>query len=61
MILTPYQGEFDKWKRTLTTDGQRQPSKRFLTDKLQGIHKLLNQNWTEGCDAAGCSLIPIAS
>jgi len=47
MILIPYQGEFDKWKRTLTTDGQRQPSKRFLTDKLQGIHKLLNQNWTE--------------
>jgi RNA polymerase-associated protein RTF1 len=39
--------EFEKWKRTIQSDNMRQPTKRFLSEKLERIHQLLNRSWTE--------------
>lgn len=43
--ITP--GEFDRYKRALVTDGLRVPTKKYLLQKLDDIHALLDHQWTE--------------
>lgn len=39
--------EFDRYKRALTTDSLRVPTRKYLHQKLSDIHALLDHQWTE--------------
>lgn len=39
--------EFDRYQRTLAADNLKPPTLAHLTAKLDGIHALINHNWTE--------------
>lgn len=39
--------EFDRYVATLQKENMRMPNRKFINNKLDDIHALLNHNWTE--------------